>query len=810
VDERIVDERFVDERIVDERIVDECFVDERRLHRRVVDERQLDERELDERIVDECVLDERVLDERRGGAVTEAAAPVPAFARLLPLPAAGRSFYLLVVLGAALTAGATLGRAVPSPGDWAAFGVLAACAALAQVFIVRTGRNHGFHTAIVFVVAAALLLPPPLIVLMAIAQHGPEWIKERYPWFIQSFNIGNFALGSLAGWAAAHGVADWQLLGPHERAAAAAAAAAAVFVAINHVLLAGMLRLGRRLPFGESGLFSTESLATDLVLAGLGIALATVWRSNPWLVPAVIAPVVLSHRSFRVLGLLRDSEERFRTLFDAAPIGMVVRDLDGQLLSTNRALAQMLGYGGDGLDGVDPQSLLGAEDAARARDLLSEITNGVRDGYQSEQRYAARDGSDVFGSVDVTLVRDAGERPQFVLSMVQDVTDRKRLEEQLMQAQKMEAVGRLAGGVAHDFNNLLTAIGGYAEFAAERVRDDPEASKDIAEITKAAQRAHDLTRQLLAFSRKQILQPQIVDLEDVVGDLDGMLRRLIGENIEIVTSHRSGVALVRADPGQLHQVIVNLVVNARDEMTDGGTLVIETASTTISSTEATRRGDDVYPGSFVTLTIRDTGRGMDAATKARLFEPFFTRKDVGEGTGLGLATVYGIVKQSGGFIEVESEPGRGAAFTIFLPSLGDAAAPAQVDEVLAEPAPRGCSETILLVEDDELVRKFVQTVLGEAGYDVVVANDGHEALGRAAEQHVDLLLTDLVMPKMSGRELSSRVDVPVVYMSGYTEDLVARHGLADRDTRLILKPFTAAELKRAVRDALDRLRDDRS
>jgi len=464
----------------------------------------------------------------------------------------------------------------------------------------------------------------------------------------------------------------------------------------------------------------------------------------------------------------------------------------------------MLGYG-DAAVTPDPRTLLSAEDAARADELHRELVDGVREGYEAEQRFVAADGSDVFGRVDVRVVRDAGERPRFVLSMVQDVTEHKQLQEQLAHAQKMEAVGRLAGGVAHDFNNLLTAISGYAELATGRVRDrDPEATRHMGEVTKAAGRARNLTRQLLAFSRKQILQPQILDLNHVVGELDAMLHRLIGENIEIVTVQRSHVGHIRADAGQLHQVIVNLAVNARDEMPDGGTLQIETANATISPAEAARRGGDVYPGSFARLTVRDTGRGMDAATKARLFEPFFTTKEVGKGTGLGLATVYGIVNQSGGFIEVESELGHGARFSVYLPTVGvGELTPVEPTEIRPEPE-KGGSETVLLVEDDELVRGFTRAVLGDAGYEVIVASDGHDALVKAADARVDLLLTDLIMPKMNGRDLALRIDAPVVFMSGYSDDLVGHHGLFRTETPLIQKPFTANELTRMVRDALDR------
>jgi signal transduction histidine kinase/ActR/RegA family two-component response regulator len=460
----------------------------------------------------------------------------------------------------------------------------------------------------------------------------------------------------------------------------------------------------------------------------------------------------------------------------------------------------MVGYSSADLEHVDPSA---AEDADATRELHDELLGGRRDGYEQEQRFIAKDGREVWGRVDVTLVRDAGQRPQFVLSMVQDVTQHKLLEDQLRQAQKMEAIGRLAGGVAHDFNNLLTAISGYANLVLDRLRErDSDLTDDVREIDKAAQRAHSLTKQLLAFSRKQLLQPQILNVNDVVGDMDTMLRRLIGEDIEIITVYGSGLARVQADPGQLQQVIINLVVNARDEMPGGGTLSIETANSAVSPDEASRSGNEVQAGSFVTLTIRDTGHGMDEETKARLFEPFFTKKGVGKGTGLGLATVYGIVKQSGGFIEVESEPGEGASFTIKLPAVTADVEPAPEVQRAPEPSPGGV-ESILLVEDEDVVRRYVATVLGDGGYHVLVASDAAEALRIAARHQVDLVLTDVVMPKMSGPELAERLGLPVLYMSGYTGDLIEQHELLQPGTAYIQKPFTAGDLKRKVRSALD-------
>jgi PAS domain S-box-containing protein len=783
-----VDERELDGRLVDGRELDRRVVDGRQLDERLLDGCELDRRLLDERVVDGRLLDGRVVDELSRQSVTPPA-------RMLPLPFTARLYYLAVAAAALAAGGLAFTRLSAATHHWFSFAVLASAAAAAQVFIVRTGRSHGFHTAIVFVVAGALLLPPELIVLMAVVQHLPEWVKERYPWFIQTFNIANFALSSLAAWAVAASLAPTDFGGADARAALAAIAAGVVFVCLNHVLLATMLRLGRDVSFAESGLFSFESLAVDVVLAGLGIAFAIVWLTNVWLVPAVIAPLALSQRSLRLLGRARDSEERFRTMFEAAPIGMIVRDLDGRLLSTNPAFERMVGYTTAELEHVDPSA--GA--------VAGSVATG--DGYGQEQRFVAKDGREVVGLVDVAVVRDAGRRPQFVLSMVQDITQHKLLEDELRQAQKMEAIGRLAGGVAHDFNNLLTAISGYANLVLDRLRErNSDLAEDVSEIDKAAQRAHSLTRQLLAFSRKQLLKPQILKLNDVVGDMDTMLRRLIGEDIEIVTVYGSGLARVRADPGQLQQVIVNLVVNARDEMPVGGTLSIETANATIAPADAARRDSEVQAGTFVTLTIRDTGRGMDEETKTRLFEPFFTRKAIGKGTGLGLATVYGIVKQSGGFIEVESEPGEGAAFTIFLPALLTAVEENDCDESPPEPTPGGV-ETVLLVEDEDLVRRYVATVLTNAGYRVLVARDGHEAVRMSKDEEFDLLLTDVVMPRISGPELAKRLRLPVLFMSGYTGELIAQHELLEPGMAYIQKPFSAADLKRSVRAAIDDARD---
>ena len=363
--------------------------------------------------------------------------------------------------------------------------------------------------------------------------------------------------------------------------------------------------------------------------------------------------------------------------------------------------------------------------------------------------------------------------------------------------------------MAHDFNNLLTAIRGYSEFALNRLgSENSSIRKDIEEIAKSADRASSLTRQLLAFSRKQLLQPRILQLNDVVSEVDKMLRRLIGEDIEVVTIFGRTLGRVKADPGQIEQVLVNLVVNARDAMPDGGKLTIETTNVDVDE-EYSAAHEGLSPGRYVMLAVHDTGHGIDAATKSRLFEPFFTTKEQGKGTGLGLATVYGIVKQSGGYVVVESEPGKGAAFKVFLHRLE-----AGMDEIervvhIEEERPRG-SETVLLVEDEEVVRNLVREILEGNGYTVIEAQNGAEALdlGRQVTTPIHLLVTDVVMPKMSGRELAERLvmihrETRVLYMSGYTDGAIGQHGVLDADTELLQKPFTFDDLAQKVRKVLD-------
>ncbi len=371
----------------------------------------------------------------------------------------------------------------------------------------------------------------------------------------------------------------------------------------------------------------------------------------------------------------------------------------------------------------------------------------------------------------------------------------------------MDAVGRLAGGVAHDFNNILTAILSYAELGLEDLRPDDPLAQDLEEIRNAAVRARTLTRQLLAFSRQQVLAPRVLDLNQVVAEIDKMLRRLVGEDIEIAAALAPRLGAIRADPGQIEQVIVNLAVNARDAMPEGGQLTIETAE--VELPEATARDLVTVPaGRYVMLAITDTGYGMDPETKSRLFEPFFTTKEPGKGTGLGLATVYGIVNQSGGFVWVYSEPGQGTTVKVYFPRVEEApqtappAAPADAE-------PQRGSETILLVEDEEAVRTIARLALTRRGYRVLVAANGGEALlaGERETGPIHLLLTDVVMPGMGGPELARRLAalrpaMKLLFMSGYADRAVARHGLIESGARFLEKPFTPESLLRKVRDVL--------
>ena len=432
----------------------------------------------------------------------------------------------------------------------------------------------------------------------------------------------------------------------------------------------------------------------------------------------------------------------------------------------------------------------------------------VRDGlWEGEGAFLHRNGHEIPVLMTLLARKAANGEVDLFYTVSRDITERKLLEDQLRQSQKMEAIGQLAGGVAHDFNNLLTAINGYSSLALQRIEGNPTVKNYLEEIKKAGDRAANLTRQLLAFGRKQILQPLAINLNEVVSDMNKMLRRLIGEDIQLAAKLDPDVGKVMADPGQIEQVLVNLIVNARDAMPRGGNLTIETRNVELDEDYGSKHVG-VPPGKYVLLAVSDTGDGMSEDVRRRVFEPFFTTKEKGKGTGLGLSTVYGIVKQSGGNIWVYSEPDKGTTFKVYLPQVEPKTrGPA---EKAAEAAPRGGSETILLVEDEEVVRGLARRILEQAGYSVVEAGKADEAL-RFYEEHVgeiDLLLTDVVMPGMSGKELADQLksqcpELKMLFMSGYTDEAIVHHGILDSSVEFIQKPFTPAGLIKRVRDVLD-------
>jgi PAS domain S-box-containing protein len=451
---------------------------------------------------------------------------------------------------------------------------------------------------------------------------------------------------------------------------------------------------------------------------------------------------------------------------------------------------------------VHPEDRDSVEKASRAA-----IEN--REPYAVEHRIVRPDGSIRWVQEQADVVRDELGTAVRIVGIVQDVTERKQLEAQLVQAQKMEAIGRLAGGVAHDFNNILTAILGYSDVLLAQAGEGHPWHDDLEEIRKAGERAAGLTRQLLAFSRKQVLAPEVLDLGAVVANVEKILRRVIGEDIELATGSEPELAPVRADPGQIEQVLLNLAVNARDAMPRGGRLTIEARNVVVDEAYA-RTHVPLVPGRYVMLEVTDTGIGMDKETRSHIYEPFFTTKERGKGTGLGLSMVYGIVKQSGGFIWVDSEPGQGATFQIhFPPSESGAEVPIHVSAKPAMSGQRG-GETIFVVEDEDSVRNLARGVLQANGYVVQDFENGEKALSKLAQTRgpVHLLLTDVVMPNLSGPDLAARVaqmrpDTRILYMSGYTDRSFSGQGQRPLDAPLIQKPFTPETLARRVRDALD-------
>ncbi len=501
---------------------------------------------------------------------------------------------------------------------------------------------------------------------------------------------------------------------------------------------------------------------------------------------------------------LRESEKRLQAILDNSPAIIFLKDTEGRYLYVNPQFGKLTPLTPEQILGKTDAEIFTTEQAAafRANDLKV-----LQAGVALEFEEVTRHQDELHTSVVSRFpLRNTEGKVYALCGIVTDITERKNLEAQLRQSQKMEAIGQLAGGIAHDFNNMLTVINGYGELMLLSLPIGEPHRVSVEQIREAGERAATLTRHLLAFSRKQVLQPKVLDLNAVVANMDTMLQRVISADIDLLTILSPGLASVKADPGQIEQILMNLVVNARDAMPEGGRLTIETADVVLDSDYA-RRHVDVSPGRYIMLAVSDAGCGMDKKTQARIFEPFFTTKEEGKGTGLGLSTVYGIVKQSGGNIWVYSEPGRGTTFRIYLPRIEEAAEAVEPDKA-PEPLPTG-SETILLVEDEAGVRNLAKKILETYGYKVLDAAEGEDAF-RLSGQHkglIHLMVTDMVMPEMSGRELAdrlkpSRPNMKVLFMSGYTDKAMLHQGELDPGMAFLQKPFTPQTLARKVREVL--------
>ena len=523
------------------------------------------------------------------------------------------------------------------------------------------------------------------------------------------------------------------------------------------------------------------------------------------------------------LGNRTTAEQFFRVITDGlTDYSIVLLDADGSVVSWPRSAQLIEGYPAEDVLGEHVTMFWPSEDRPYVDQVLREAAQLGRS--EIESWVLRKNGERYWADVVFSSTRDeAGELTGFIrvlrdqterrkaeeamIARTQELNERRQLEQQLRQAQKMEAVGRLAGGIAHDFNNLLTAIRGNAELLLNDFPLEGGVRENVEEISHAADRAAALTRQLLAFSRRQILQPAVLDIDDVLRDMAGLVRGIVGDDIQLITRTAGNNALLRADRHQLEQVIMNLAVNARDAMQQGGTLTLESGTAELDD-EFVRRHPGAQRGSFVRLSVSDTGRGMDAPTMSHLFEPFFTTKAVGQGTGLGLATVYGIVKQSDGYIAVQSAAGAGTRFDIYLPRVWDANQPHSEVAAVKDQAPE--EHTVLLVEDEDAVRALASRILRKHGYRVLEARDGIDAQGVAAGYGglISVLLTDVVMPRMGGRELvetlrAQRPDLRVLYMSGYTDDALVHHGVvAGNGTWFLQKPFTPDGLASKLREVI--------
>jgi PAS domain S-box-containing protein len=507
-----------------------------------------------------------------------------------------------------------------------------------------------------------------------------------------------------------------------------------------------------------------------------------------------------------------DALRLFRSLMEQSADGIMIVDAaTHRIVDVNETFCRWLDYTCDELKGVTAEYIVRPQPTRSWPEWVAEAYRLSQPAAPNavplvmEVEYQRRDGAAIPREVGVQYVDVQGRA--LVVVVARDVTERKRLELQLQQAQKMEGIGRLAGGIAHDFNNVLTAIVGYTEMARASLPPRHVAAADLGEVRRAAERASALTRQLLAFARKQIIQPQVVSINDLLGGMEAMLKPLLGEDIVLKVLTASDLWHVNVDPNQFQQIAMNLAVNARDAMPVGGTLTFETANVVLG-VEYAQEHPDVTPGEYVRLAVSDTGEGMDKQVQRHIFEPFFTTKDMGRGTGLGLATTHGIVRQSGGHIWLYSEPGRGTTFKVYLPRATDGVSQA-TPHVEPRPAPSG-AETVLVVEDEAMVRRFAVVALERLGYHALEAADGRAALQAASafEGRIHLLFTDVVMPHMNGQELARRIremrpDARVLYASGYTDNTIVHQGVLDPDVAFLQKPYTILELSTKVRQVLD-------
>ena len=512
--------------------------------------------------------------------------------------------------------------------------------------------------------------------------------------------------------------------------------------------------------------------------------------------------------------LLRESEARFRSYFNMPLIGIAITDVQKGWLDVNAHLCQMLGYTKEELAPLTWADLTHPDDLAAEVAKFESLMSNEIDQYEMEKRFIHKDGTALYVDLAVSCVRKSDRQPDYNIAFLQDISDRKRaieekekLESQLHQAQKMESIWSLAGGVAHDFNNKLSVILGctYMAFTEE----DPVQRKNfLEEIRKAAEQSADLTRQLLAFARKQTIAPIVLNLNETVTGMLKMIKRLIGEDIQLIWQPMDTLWLLKFDPSQVDQILANLCVNARDSIAKNGKITIETNNCTIDEDHATLH-PETAPGDYVRLTVSDNGCGMNKETRDRIFEPFFTTKDTGKGTGLGLATVFGIVKQNNGFINVCSELGKGTSFIIYIPRyVGKSDSNQKTD--MAMPVPSGL-ETILLVEDELAFANITSMILRKQGYTVFSANTPQEAIRLAKELtgEIDLLITDVIMPGANGKDLSQELQslfphLKILFMSGYTADAISQHGVLDEGVNFIQKPFSLHDLATKVREVLDK------